>query len=107
MSPLVREAASELAARVRSAFGARVLDVRLFGSWARGEANEGSDVDVFVLLAGATRADQRAVIDIAADIFTRRSVDLSPLVMPDDRWAEMLAHERRLARDIQNEGVPL
>ncbi|HVR29051.1 MAG TPA: nucleotidyltransferase domain-containing protein, partial [Thermoanaerobaculia bacterium] len=54
VSPLLARALSELAAKLRERFGAAVVDLRLFGSVARGESHEGSDVDVAVVL---TRVD--------------------------------------------------
>jgi predicted nucleotidyltransferase len=38
------------AARLRAIFGDRLREIRLFGSYARGEANEDSDIDVLVTL---------------------------------------------------------
>ena len=38
------------AERLRSRFGSRLHGIVLFGSWARGEAHEDSDVDVLVLV---------------------------------------------------------
>jgi len=107
VSPLIADVVGELARRCRERFGERVLDVRLFGSWARGEARADSDVDVFVLLEGADRQEERVLLDVAADIFTRRFVRLSPLVMSPERHAEMVEHDRRLVRDIDNEGLAL
>ncbi len=107
MSPAVREALAEFASRARTLHGARVREIRLFGSWARGEPRADSDVDVFVLLEGATREDERALIDLASEIFTRRQIPLMPLVMSTEQHAQMVAHDRRLVRDIAREGVAL
>jgi predicted nucleotidyltransferase len=40
------EIAREYGDRLRSMFGARLRDVRVFGSYARGTAHEESDIDV-------------------------------------------------------------
>lgn len=41
---------NDLITRCRTAFGERLLYVGLQGSWLRGEAHEGSDIDVMVIL---------------------------------------------------------
>ena len=53
---------------LRQRFGERLVSVRLFGSYARGEATADSDVDCLILLDRADRADDRAVTDLAADL---------------------------------------
>jgi predicted nucleotidyltransferase len=45
------------AAGLRGVFGTRLAEVRLFGSHARGEASEDSDIDVLVLVAELTPAE--------------------------------------------------
>ena len=40
----------ELISNCRTTFGDRLLYVGLQGSWLRGEAHEGSDIDVMVIL---------------------------------------------------------
>ena len=91
----------------RRRYGDRVREIRLFGSWARGTGRPRSDVDVFVVLEGATGAERLDLIDLGARLYASTGVDLAPLVWPPERYAQWLAHERRLALDIQREGVPV
>lgn len=48
----LNEILSELRARLKAHYGDRLVDVVLFGSQARGNAVEGSDIDVMVVLKG-------------------------------------------------------
>lgn len=50
MPPLVASALKQLRAALEQRFGSRLLRLRLFGSYARGEADEDSDVDVPIVL---------------------------------------------------------
>lgn len=67
---VVRDVADDL----RRVYGDRLGSVRLFGSWARGDADDDSDVDVLVALEGAVDpiAERRRVADLAWEM-TRRS----------------------------------
>ena len=47
----------EAVRRLRDAFGARLLYVGLQGSYLRGEAKEGSDIDLMVVIESLTKAD--------------------------------------------------
>ena len=85
-----------------------VLDIRLFGSYARGEAREDSDVDVLVLLGQAAREDELAISNVAADlVWQLHGVVISPLVLSTEEFERWRARERRVALEINREGVPL
>ncbi len=43
-----QELLDRLVARLHETLGERLHSVRLYGSWARGEAGEGSDIDVII-----------------------------------------------------------
>jgi uncharacterized protein len=101
----VRAALVTLERRLRERFGADLVDVRLFGSYARGEAHDGSDVDVFVLLRTLTFAVRAAVLDLAADVSLETELRLSPVVFDVPRWELWRAQERALAVDIERDGL--
>lgn len=91
------------AASLRDRFGPRLVGCRLFGSRARGEGRDDSDLDVFVSIAGLTRIEREEVIDLAADLGVESGLVLSPLVVDPMTWRDDLP----LARAIALEGVAL
>lgn len=105
---VVRETLDAFCAGLRRRFGPRVSAIRLFGSYARGEAHEGSDVDVLVLLDRVDRADDRAVTDLAADlVWQLHGVVISPMVFSEADFAAWKASERRTPLEIDREGIAL
>lgn len=92
---------------VLRAVGTKVCEFRLFGSRARGEGHEESDLDLLVLTTEATRRLKETVWDIANDILLEQEVSISPLVMTEGEFQNLLNRERLLALDIQREGIPL
>jgi predicted nucleotidyltransferase len=102
----ISSALAEFRRRLVSRFGADLLDLRLFGSYARGEASEDSDVDVFVLLRSATWAERRDVLDIAGDLFFELDLLISPTVFEAARYADWKSQERPLVMDIERDGIP-
>jgi hypothetical protein len=65
---LVRQTLDAFVRGVRDRFGQRVAEIRLFGSYARGEARDDSGVDCLVLLDRVGGEDDRAITDLAADL---------------------------------------
>lgn len=107
LPPATAGAVAEFSARVRTCFGSRLRQVTLFGSQARGEATEDSDVDLLVVLDTVTVVDGRALDAIVGDIFTRLDVLLSPLLLSAAQFDHLRARERRIVAEIDREGIPV
>ena len=103
LSPQEELALGELADGVRRHFGSRVADITLFGSRARGEGRDDSDLDVLVRLVALTREDRRIVQDLAFDVGLARGLVISPLLADPHTWRADLP----LGQAIEREGVRL
>jgi uncharacterized protein len=100
-------ALSELRDWVRGRFGERVRQLALFGSRARGEGDEDSDVDVLVVIDQLTSDEARAIGYFAGDLLTRHDVLVSPMCLSTERLDHLRRRERRIAREIGRDGIPL
>lgn len=108
LPPVVRQNLNAFLAGLRRRFGTRLVSVRLFGSYARGQAHEDSDVDCLVLLDRVDPADDRAITDLAADLTWQiGGVVISPLIMSEADFEAWKGRERRTPLDIENEGIAL
>jgi len=120
----LRECASEL----EKLLGDELVGLVLFGSWARGEAREDSDVDVFVVLKSLRGVEARAavykvvsrsvgraatLVDARADELFGEELELTPLLLNilvdgivvydrTGKLAELAAKARRL---VEAEGL--
>lgn len=74
----------------------------LFGSRARGEGRDDSDLDVLVELAGLGREDRGAALDLAADVGLEHGVVLSALVISPGAL-----DAQPIAARIADEGIAL
>jgi len=63
----------------------RPLDVRVFGSRARGDATSDSDLDVFVVVEHATPNIERFISDCAWETGFAQDVVIVPVVVGKDR----------------------
>jgi len=96
--------AEEATRRLADAYGDRLRQVVLFGSWARGEAHEESDVDLVVVLDHVSdRSSERerivdALFDLEAD--SGRAIEAFPVAQGD-----VLERSRPLVRAALHEGL--
>lgn len=86
-------------------YGARLRRVIVYGSQARGDADQDSDIDVLVLLSGPVQpaAEIARTGEIVADLSLRTNTVISCLFMDEDRY---LHRAGPLLRNIRREGVP-
>lgn len=110
LPPAVARSLVRFRAALDARFGSRLKEVVLFGSYARGDADEESDVDVLVVVTGLTETERREVMDLAydADAAERELwVGLSPLPYSEAQAQELRSRERLLLRNVDREGVRL
>src|SRR4051794_17770773 len=107
MPPHLRPVLSRLAADVERAFAGRLREVALFGSYARGEAHEDSDVDVLVVIDALEPAEIATVSDVATVIALESGVRLAPLAVSSARRRELSAAKRGLGAEIERDGSRL
>ncbi len=99
LSPLEQRVLDAFARAVRARFGERLTALSLFGSRARGDGRDDSDLDLFVSVRALSRGERLAVIDDAADLGLEHGLVLSPLVVDADTWRSDLPLACEIARD--------
>lgn len=109
MPVTVRDVVYEFAKDMKRLFGADLSKVLVYGSYARGDYTENSDVDVMVLVKTPETeiknyTDQ--VSDRAFDYLMRYGIDISPIVKNEEHfnyWVDNLPYYR----NVRDEGVPV
>ena len=95
----------ELKAGLTRIYGDRLKAVYLYGSYARGDYRQGSDVDVMILLSDYKNywEELRRSTELASDISLEYDVTVSRLIMKDIQWKES---DMPVLRNIHKEGLP-
>ena len=102
----VRELFREYVAAVREHFGERVTQIWLYGSAARGDWTPESDIDVLVLLSREEPDDMEWLVRTAYRMgLSERHLLLQPVMLTQDEFDQLLARERRFAREVVEQGI--
>ncbi len=103
-----RVAAKEFSKTIRREWRARVISVRLYGSFARGDATPESDVDIIVLVKRRRPRDRDRASDLGFRIGAlKHEIVLMPMVFSRAEFERLLRHERAYALAIEQESVML
>jgi len=97
---------AELRRRFETLYGPRLIQMVLYGSQARGDAEPGSDIDVLVVLTGDVdpcREIDRTLEDVVA-LSLENDVVISCVFMGEHRFRH---RNGPLLRNIRREGVPI
>jgi predicted nucleotidyltransferase len=100
------EILNELKERLSEIYGDRLVRLVLFGSQARGDAEEGSDIDVMVVLKGLVSPCEEIhrTGEQVAKISLDRDVVVSCVFMAEDRFER---ERSPLLLNVRREGIPL
>lgn len=103
--PAVADALQRFLDRLEDEAGDRIEQVVLYGSVARGEATEGSDVDVLVVWDGAEDEGRDLVQRLAHDLYRAHRVHLSAKVVDAGTWEDRQGWS--FYRTVRKEGIRL
>ncbi len=87
--------------------GDRIVGLIIYGSKARGDYGSESDIDIAIIIRELTRELKKQVFDIIVDIELEYLTPLSTLVLSEEHFEFLKKRERRIALDIEREGIPL
>lgn len=97
----------KFACQIREIYGDSLKKIVVYGSYARGDFQEGSDIDVMILVDASDAEIKKRfnlVCDLAFDYEMEHGVIISPLVKNEDhflKWSETLP----FYRNVKQEGV--
>lgn len=101
------DAIRELKEVLGKQLGSRLTKIVLYGSRARGDFDSQSDIDIAVIVRELTRELKHQVLDTVAEIELKHLTPLSVIIFSENEFAELKRRERRIALDIEREGMPL
>ena len=106
MPAKINELLAELKKGLVKLYGNRLKGLYLYGSYARGDQREGSDLDVLVVLTDFERApiELKRTDDLMGNLSLEYLITISPMFMRETDW---LLADKPLLRNVRVEGVPV
>jgi uncharacterized protein len=104
--PLIASIVASYRARLEQALGKRLVELRLFGSRARGDAHHDSDIDVAVILDDVRDfGDRTFPMELAGEMTVETGFAISPFVLSVRELDELRQREVLIAERLDREGI--
>jgi predicted nucleotidyltransferase len=102
----IRSLIEKIRAQLKERYGSKVLQIILYGSFARGKATFESDVDLLVVVDDSLDPWEvrRSLDDLLLDILLANSRLVSVLVVPKSFYE---SYRSPFLKQVQKEGIPL
>lgn len=84
---------------------ADIIDFKVFGSRARGESDEYSDLDIFVKVKRMNRTLKNKMSEIAWSVGFENYLVISVLIFTEDELERTALRSSPLVRNIDEEGI--
>ena len=106
VNKLLDKVIKELRQKLTDYYGDKLYKVVLYGSQARGDSVDGSDVDVLVVLSGDVNPYQEIINteDIVSEISLNHTVVIACVFVSRDRYE---THRGPLLKNIRREGIAI
>ncbi|GFP19952.1 uncharacterized protein HKBW3S03_01456, partial [Candidatus Hakubella thermalkaliphila] len=100
-----RNAVLEFADLLRERFGFLIKELILFGSKARGESDQESDIDILVVLTNLSWEIKKSISELAAEENLKHNVLISTIRYDTATWESPLIKASPFAKSIREEGI--
>ncbi|KXA88783.1 hypothetical protein AKJ66_02740 [candidate division MSBL1 archaeon SCGC-AAA259E22] len=93
--------------RIEEEHAENVEDIILYGSYARGEADAESDVDVLIVWNGNLSEGREQIAELATEALLEHDVIVSPKVVSPKNYEEMKKSGLPFMENVRQEGIKI
>ncbi len=102
-----KSALMQFKADLEQALGSQLIELKLFGSKARGDDQPDSDMDVLVIVASDDWHLRDKVYDIATDILLQMDVCISPKVISKNRFDRLCKEGTSFMHHVSKDAITI
>jgi len=100
----IEQGIGEMVETARRAFGDRLRRVVLYGSYARGDDDAESDVDLLIVADGVSAHARDQLVHAMSELCIRVGRLIVPSMLDTARWQWLVEQEAPIALNIMREG---
>ena len=102
-----RTVVEEFVSRVQSLLCNRLSTILLYGSKARGEGDEESDIDILIVAEGLRREDEKELDDIAGDILVNSAILISLIIFDSTDLEWKMGKDSPFVKNVLEDGIKI
>ena len=100
-----KSALKHFKAGLKQALGSQLIELKLFGSKARGDDQPGSDIDVLTIIESDDWHIRDTVYDVATDILLQMDVCISPKVISKNRFDRLCKEGTSFIHNVSRDAI--
>jgi uncharacterized protein len=87
--------------------GEQIVEIKLFGSKSRGDANKNSDIDILVVLKEDSERNKDKVFDIVQSVLLEYEILLSPVIFNKEEYDYLNNIPTIFMQNLKFEGISI
>lgn len=100
-----KAALKEFKAKLQEVLGGQLIELRLFGSKARGDGCADSDIDVLVIVTSDDWRICDVVYGVATDVLLQTDILISPKVISENLLGQLQKEDTFFFRNISRDAI--
>ncbi|MFH1890378.1 MAG: nucleotidyltransferase domain-containing protein [Candidatus Kuenenbacteria bacterium] len=100
-----RKAVKEFKKELNKELGEQIVEIKLFGSKARGNSRKESDIDILVVIKDDSEKNKDKIFDIVQNVLLEYEVLLSPVIFNKEEYDSLNKIPTIFMQNIKFEGV--
>ncbi len=100
-----KSALTQFKTNLERVLSGQLIELKLFGSKARGDDRPNSDIDVLVIVATDDWRIRDKVYDVATDILLQRDVCISPKVISKKRFEQLCKEGTSFMSNVSRDAI--
>jgi len=97
----------DLKESLKLSLGDSLIKMVLFGSRARGDYDEDSDIDIAIIVRSISKELRNKIFNQVAEIELKYLRSISSIIFSETEFNRLKERERKVALDIESEGILL
>ncbi len=105
LSTKEKSALKQFKSDLKQILSGQLIELKLFGSKARGDDQPDSDIDVLVIVATDDSNIRQSVYNIATDILLQTDLCISPKIIGKNRFDQLRKENASFIRNISRDAI--